>query len=128
MKKLFVPRVAFVAVILLALAALVLPLQSLAETQTAEFMINNKSEWSIHHLFLSPEDKETWGPDQLGKQQINPGESFTLKDIPCGKYDIKVVDEDGDECVIEAIRMCKDHTHWDLTNSALAKCQGWGSE
>jgi hypothetical protein len=79
-------------------------------------------------LYLSPEDKETWGADQLGEQVIEPGESFTLKNIPCGEYDIKVVDEDGDACVIEGIVMCKDHTHWDLTNKELAKCQGWGGE
>lgn len=126
MKKLLVPRVAIVAAILLAMTALALPLPSRAAAQRAEFMINNKSEWSIHHLYLSPEDKETWGPDQLGDQVIDSGESFTLKNIPCGKYDIKVVDEDGDACVIEGIAMCKDHTHWDLTNKELAKCQGWG--
>ena len=81
MKKSLVPRIAIVGAILLAMTALALPLPSHAEVQRAEFMINNKSEWSIHHLFLSPEDKETWGPDQLGKQQIDPGESFTLTGV-----------------------------------------------
>jgi hypothetical protein len=128
MKKSLVPRIAIAGAILLAMTALALPSSLRAAAQRAEFMINNKSEWSIHHLYLSPEDKETWGPDQLGDQVIDSGESFTLKDIPCGKYDIKVVDEDNDECVIESIRMCKDHTHWDLTNKELAKCQGWGGE
>ena len=128
MKKSLVPRFVVVAAVLLAMVALVLPMPSRAGGQRAEFMINNKSEWGIHHLYLSPEDKETWGADQLGEQVIEPGESFTLKNIPCGEYDIKVVDEDGDACVIEGIVMCKDHTHWDLTNKELAKCQGWGGE
>lgn len=126
MKKSFVPRIALVAAVLLAMTALALPLPSHAQPQRAEFMINNKSDWGIHHLYLSPEDKDTWGPDQLGSDVIESGESFTLKDIPCGEYDIKVVDEDGDACVIEGIVMCKDHTHWDLTNKELANCQGWG--
>jgi hypothetical protein len=128
MKKRFVPRIALVAAVLLAMSALALPGVSHAGVQRAEFMINNKSDWGIYHLYLSPEDKETWGPDQLGDNVIESGESFTLKNIPCGEYDIKVVDEDGDACVIEGIVMCKDHTHWDLTNKELAKCQGWGSE
>jgi hypothetical protein len=128
MKKRLVPHIAVVAAVLLAMTALALPLPSHAKTQRAEFMINNKSDWAIHHLYLSPENKETWGPDQLGDNVIESGESFTLKNIPCGEYDIKVVDEDGDACVIEGIVMCKDHTHWDLTNKELAKCQGWGSE
>lgn len=128
MKKSLVPRFAIVAAILLAMTALALPLPSRAGVQRAEFMINNKSEWSIHHLYLSPEDKDTWGPDQLRDDVIESGESFTLKNIPCGEYDIKVVDEDGDECIFEGIVMCKDHTHWDMTNQELAKCQGWGGE
>jgi hypothetical protein len=126
MKKYLVPRFALVAAVLLAMTALALPLPSHAQPQRAEFMINNKSDWGIHRLYLSPEDKDTWGPDQLGNDVIESGESFTLKDIPCGEYDIKVVDEDGDACVIEGIVMCKDHTHWDLTNKELANCQGWG--
>lgn len=126
MKKKLVPRMALVAAILLAMTALALPLSSHAQPQRAEFMINNKSDWDIHHLFLSPEDKETWGPDQLGDKVIQSGSSFTLNDIPCGEYDIKVVDEDGDACVIGGIVMCKDHTHWDLTNKELAACEGWG--
>jgi hypothetical protein len=126
MKKSLVPRIAIVAAILLAMTALVLPLPSRAAAQRAEFMVNNKSDWAIHHMYLSPEDKDAWGPDQLGDQVIESGESFTLKNIPCGEYDNKVVDEDGDACVIESVVMCKDHTHWDLTNKELAKCEGWG--
>jgi hypothetical protein len=126
MKRTLVPRFAVVAAVLFALAALALPLPSMAQPQRAEFMINNKSSFDIYHMYLSPEDKDTWGPDQLGEKVIRSGQSFTLNDIPCGEYDIKIVDEDGDECVVEGIVMCKDHTHWDLTNNELGNCQGWG--
>ena len=128
MKEFIVPRIAIVVAVLFGMTALVLPLPSHAGAQRAEFMINNTSDWAIHHLYLSPENKDTWGPDQLGDKIIKSGESFTLKNIPCGKYDIKVVDEEDDACIFESIVMCKDHTHWDLTNKELAKCQGWGDE
>ncbi|HJU55823.1 MAG TPA: hypothetical protein VJ715_14665 [Pyrinomonadaceae bacterium] len=128
MKRNLVPRVAIAAAMLFALVALALPMPSKAQPQRAEFMINNRSDWDIYHMFLSPEDKDTWGPDQLGEKVIHSGESFTLNDIPCGEYDIKLVDEDGDACIVEGIVMCKDHTHWDLTNKELAKCEGWGGE
>ncbi|HYG81463.1 MAG TPA: hypothetical protein VD861_13790 [Pyrinomonadaceae bacterium] len=126
MKRTLVPRFAVAAAVLFALAALALPLPSKAQPQRAEFMINNRSSFDIYHMYLSPEDKDTWGPDQLGEKVIHSGESFTLNDIPCGEYDIKIVDEDGDACIVEGIVMCKDHTHWDLTNSELARCEGWG--
>ncbi len=128
MKRNLVSRLAIIAGVLFAFGALALPVPSKAEPQRAEFMVNNKSSFDIYHMFLSPEDKDTWGPDQLGEKVIHSGESFTLNDIPCGEYDIKIVDEDGDACIVEGIVMCKDHTHWDLTNSELARCEGWGSE
>jgi hypothetical protein len=128
MKRNLVSRLAVAVGLLFALAALALPLPSKAQPQRAEFMINNRSDWDIYHMYLSPEQKDTWGEDQLGEHVIKSGESFTLNDIPCGEYDIKLVDEDGDDCVVEGIVMCKDHTHWDLTNKELAKCEGWGHE
>ncbi|HEX8843249.1 MAG TPA: hypothetical protein VF791_01195 [Pyrinomonadaceae bacterium] len=128
MKKYLVPRIAILAAVLVALTMLVWPSRSLAEQpQKAEFMIVNKSDWDIHQLFLSPTHKNSWGPDQLGDNVIkHGGGSYTLKNIPCGHYDIKVVDDDGDACVIEDVTMCKDHTHWDITNEGLAECEGWG--
>jgi hypothetical protein len=128
MKKRVVPRIAVVAAVIFALTMLALPLSSQAQPQRAVFMIVNQSDWDIHGLFLSPTHKDTWGPDQLGDEVIkHGGGSYTIHSIPCGHYDIKVVDEDGDACVIEDVTMCKDHTHWDITNKELANCEGWGN-
>jgi hypothetical protein len=128
MKKRVVPRIAIVVAVLFALVMLALPLASQAQPQKAVFMIVNRSDWDIHGLFLSPTHKDTWGPDQLGDEVIkHGGGSYTIHSIPCGHYDIKVIDEDGDACVIEDVIMCKDHTHWDITNKELANCEGWGN-
>lgn len=128
MKQHLVPRLALsAAVLLLALAMLLLPNQSHAALERVEFMIVNQSDWDIHQLFISPTHKATWSSDQLGDNVIkHSGGSFTLHSIPCGHYDLKVVDEDNDACVIEDIIMCKDHTHWDVTNKELTRCEGWG--
>ncbi|HEV2915372.1 MAG TPA: hypothetical protein VGX92_18985 [Pyrinomonadaceae bacterium] len=102
-----------------------LPVASIAEPQRGEFMIVNKSRFTIYKLFLSPSNNRRWGRDQLGRRTIKPGDSFTLNRIPCGLYDVKVVDEDGDACEIREISMCRDHTHWDLTNDDLLRCEGF---
>jgi hypothetical protein len=116
------------AIFALALGAFAaMPRHSSAKQEKAEFMIENKSDWDIHHLYLSSTDEQQWGPDQLGDHVLKSGTSFTLNNIPCDKYDIKVVDNDGDECVIAAITMCKDHTHWNLTNKELLGCEGFGN-
>ena len=86
--------------------------------------ISNKSQWSIHHLYLSSVDTNEWGPDQLGDEVIESGGGkFTLTDVPCDAYDVKLVDEDGDECVVNAVPLCVDDNRWVITDEPLLACQ-----
>lgn len=94
-----------------------------AAKKKATIKIINQSKWEIHHLYLSPTSEEHWGPDQLGDEVIGTKESFTLRGIDCDDYDIKVVDEDGDECVIEDVNLCGDDTVWKITDKNLLKCE-----
>lgn len=86
----------------------------------------NKTSWDIHHVFLSPSDVDSWGPDQLGEDVLEVGGTFTLTGIECDWYDIKLVDEDGDECVVEEIDLCVEDERWVITNKDLLACE-WGS-
>jgi hypothetical protein len=85
--------------------------------------IENASLWDIHQLFLSPVSDEEWGPDQLGKQIIASGETYRLTDIPCDDYDVRLVDEDGDVCVVRAVALCGDRDTWRITDDDLLSCQ-----
>jgi hypothetical protein len=121
-------RFILVSLVLLALAAALSPLASgnaSSMQRGGEFMIANKSSYAIYHLYLSPSNRRAWGRDQLGRKVIQPGASYTLSGIPCGLYDIKVVDHDGDACEIREIPMCRDHTHWEMTNDSLLSCEGF---
>ncbi len=110
----------------LTLAALVLcALSAPAFAETATVKVINQSKWEIHHIFLSPSETDEWGPDQLEEAVLEKGASLTLTSIPCNDYDIKVIDEDGDECVIEAVPLCKDHSFWKITDAELLKCEGY---
>jgi hypothetical protein len=110
----------------LALASLLLCSVSVpAFAKNATVKVINQSKWEIHHLFLSSSTEEEWGPDQLGEDVLAKGDSFTITDIPCDEYDIKVVDEDGDECVIEAVDLCRDQSYWKITDKDLLECEGY---
>ncbi|PYQ29880.1 MAG: hypothetical protein DMF56_09135 [Acidobacteria bacterium] len=110
---------------LFALALLVsLPLVAAPKSSVK---IINGSKWDIHHLFVSAASENHWGKDQLGDNIIQAGESFTLNNIPCDDYDVKVVDEDGDECVVENVHLCSDH-YWKLTDDELLNCEGYGDD
>ena len=104
-------------------AALTAPLALAAPK--ASVKVINQSKWEIHHLFLSSSDNEEWGPDQLEDSILAKGQSLTLTGIPCDTYDIKVVDEDGDECVIEAVKLCGDKSYWKITDKDLLACEGY---
>ncbi len=89
----------------------------------ATVTIANKSDWRIDHFYLSSSEEEEWGPDQLGADVIETGESFTLTNISCDTYDVKLVDEDGDECVLESVDLCGSSETWTITSKDLLKCQ-----
>ena len=107
------------ALLLLTLTAL----PAFAAKKKATIKVINQSKWEIHHLYLSSTDDQHWGPDQLGDETIANGESFKLTNIDCDDYDIKVVDEDGDECVVEEVNLCGDDTVWKITDKILLKCE-----
>ena len=110
--------------ILVSFAALA-PTVAAAPKKKASVKIINQSKWEIHQLYLSSSSEESWGPDQLGEHVLTKGDEYTLTNIPCDDYDIKVVDEDGDECVIEEVRLCGDESYWKITDKDLLECEGY---
>ncbi|MBN1487289.1 MAG: serine/threonine protein kinase [Anaerolineae bacterium] len=58
----------------------------------ANLTINNQSPYNICYVYISPEDSESWGEDQLGDQaMISPGESRSFEMDP-GTYDVLLKD------------------------------------
>jgi len=107
---------------ILLLACIALPVA--AAKKKATIKIVNQSKWEIHHLYLSSTTDKHWGPDQLGDAVIDAkGGTFKLTSIDCDDYDIKVVDEDGDECVVEEVNLCGDDTVWKITDKILLACE-----
>lgn len=87
-----------------------------------DLQVTNKSKTSIHHLYLSGTDTKAWGPDQLGKDVVDPGEDFTLSGIEKGDYDVKVVTENDQECEVDGADF-HESKQWIITEKMLAKCE-----
>ena len=94
----------------------------------ANVTVHNNSEFAIHNFFLSPSEQNHWGADQLGDDVIGNGAKFTLTDIPCNNYDVKLVDEDGDECVVADVDICGGNGNWNITDEDLLDCEGYGGD
>lgn len=90
---------------------------------SASIEIVNRTRWAIYELYLSPSDAADWGDDQLGDETIGPGDHFTLSDIPCEVWDVLLIDEEGDECVVLGVDLCRDDYKWVIENDALLACQ-----
>jgi hypothetical protein len=113
---------------LVALALLAVAGGAAAKGKSA-VTIKNKSHWEIHQRYLSSSDQDEWGPDQLGQQTIAARSgTYTLTDIPCDKYDVRLVDEDGDECVVARVPLCADHDTWVIKDDDLLSCQSESGE
>jgi len=50
-----------------------------------------------------------------------------LNSIPCDSYDVRLTDEDGDECVVEDVDICGGSEGWVITNAILLECEGFGT-
>lgn len=82
----------------------------------------NESDWDIVEFYLSPSDSRSWGEELLDGFELWPGESLELEGIPCDTYDVQVVDEDGDVCIVTEIDLCGDAESWVIDNDFLLNC------
>jgi hypothetical protein len=108
------PAAALFAALTLSLAA--------GAASAATVKIQNRSNWDIHALYLSPVDEDEWGADQLGRNIIASGTGFSLSGVPCDAYDVRLVDEDGDVCVVGGVALCSDDV-WVIDDEDLLTCQ-----
>ncbi len=117
-------------VVALAVPALVVLTCTPTMTATAgvssyRLIIKNTSRYTLHNIYMSSSDDDEWGSDQLGNRVLRPQQQLTLRVQP-DEYDIKVIDEDEDECVLNGISVYSNKT-WSLTNRALLSCEGYGN-
>ena len=82
-------------------------------------IVNDLGLYTIHYVYVSSSGSNSWGSDRLGAVNVlDPGESVTLE-LPTGTYDIKIVDEDGDEYFRWNLELKSDYT-WRVRLSDLS--------
>jgi hypothetical protein len=75
-----------------------------------DFNLNNNSDYVISHAFVSPTSETEWGDDILGKDVLNPGETwevwFDRFDPNSCMWDLKVVTMEGIEVKLPEVDFC----------------------
>jgi hypothetical protein len=83
----------------------------------------NNADREIRHLYLSPVNQNSWGPDLLDGRVVKKGESFQITDAACQGYEIKVIAEDQQGCFSYGVVTCAEaSTSWTITNDTPADC------
>ncbi len=80
--------------------ALTLMLALAAPMFAGEVVIaNDTGGWDIWYVYISAETDSEWGGDWLGDTEVISSGSTKRFNLPDGTYDMKLVDEDGDEYI-----------------------------
>ena len=80
----------------------------------SKIKIINKSSWAIDHIYFSPIDKDTWGNDILGSDEVLEPDEAIMVLVDCETWDVKFVAEDGAECVVEDLDICEVEGTWTI--------------
>ena len=75
-----------------------------------DFTLVNKTGVEIHALHVSPADANKWGPDILGKDTLEDGQSVEIKfheDEEADKWDLRVEDKEGHAIEWEDLNLMK---------------------
>ena len=82
-------------------------------------IINGLRRFTIHFVYISPSESNSWGRDRLGTDSIlAPEERITLE-LAKGTYDIRIVDEDDEEYIKRNLHLNSDYT-WQVRLSDLS--------
>lgn len=100
------------------------PFLSRAHAPAATITIVNNSSREIRHVYLSPADQNSWGPDQLGSSVIAAGGGSVTLNVACDASSIKVITEDHQGCFLYQIVACSQATTWTISNDATPDCGG----
>jgi hypothetical protein len=86
--------------------------------------VANNSTRDILHLYLSPVDRDAWGPDLFSEGTIlRSGETFTISDAACSGNEIKVIAEDRQGCFVYGVIGCAQASAgWTITDAATPDC------
>lgn len=90
-----------------------------SSSSDATLRVQNRSDFSIVELYVTPVGKSDWGRNLLGGDVLNPGESTTLL-VSCDTYDVRLVDESNVDCEVLDVDLCLNDADWIIRNNTCA--------
>lgn len=85
-----------------------------ALAQASKLSVQNATGVTITRIHVSPIDVDRYGPDLLRGQPLKAGDSVGFTDLTNGLYDMKIVTQDGKECLMKDVDYFQ-YSIWTLT-------------
>jgi hypothetical protein len=85
--------------------------------------VENASGTTIESLYMSAVSDDSWESDLLGSGYLSSGSQTRILADP-GRYDVKLVDRDGDECIVNNVQIQGDRV-MTITANMLMRCEGY---
>jgi hypothetical protein len=105
-----------------ALIALLASIVLVGAASAFDLVIINEANFSIiHELYIAPAKSQKWSDNKLQNQTVAKKGRFTVRDIPAGVYDLKVIDDDKHSCVVQDINIDQ-NKEWKLTDMIMIPC------
>ncbi len=80
-----------------------------AQQSKLDFTLLNRTGITISELYVTPDERDDWEEDVLGRDVLKHNESldieFSRSEKSCD-WDLKIVDEDGDEIEWDSLDLC----------------------
>ncbi len=93
-----------------------------AQEDRSTLTTENNSVYAINEIHIKPSTLGRWRPDILDGV-LGSGSSVDIPGIVTGTWDLKFVDQDGEECILRRIRITRSIA-WSLTTNWLERCEG----
>lgn len=94
-------------------------------TSDGTITVHNRTGYALFHMYLSAPTRNAWSEDHTHNHTFHDGTTLALRGVSCGRYDIRLLDEDGDECILRDQSVCGEHGGLTLNGAELATCPGW---
>ncbi|MBV8114299.1 MAG: hypothetical protein JO300_06125 [Silvibacterium sp.] len=104
-----------------AIAFMVAPKQFAAQNSHT-LTIVNRSGFEIDEIHISSVGDRSWERDRLGADVLRSGHKYIFSGILPGYYDIKLIDEDNDSCILKSVFVNNNLT-WTLNPPDLVGCE-----
>ena len=85
--------------------------------------LSNESGLTINRFYMSSTNDGSWESDLLGNGVLRSGYHTTIY-ADRGDYDVKLVDRDGDQCIVKGVTVSGDRT-LTITSDMLMQCEGY---